>query len=250
MTLLILTLLAADRELAVFPFTAKLNTTLSTRQYGFSARALYPFHERCALMLSGKLAYGPLDREETAWVDSTLHFEPAGAASPLVVGAALLGFEGKPVIGTLEAYGSKAIEFALVLGVSMGAGATRFLLNGRSFDTGWHLMAQVGGGLRIKLRDWLILRFELHDLLVERATKTVSGCNGADLKAMDQQLRTVGSVTGAMVSGNCNVSRFDGYDDGGRNRSDDLPLAYAMVRNTASGFQHVVELYVGAGLAF
>ncbi len=68
---------------------------------------------------------------------------------------------------------------------------------------------------------------------------------------MDDALRQGRKVTDANVGGSCNVTSFDGIDPNTHlMRSNDVTLAYNLVKTPSSDVLNNVGLYIGASFLF
>lgn len=246
-----------SRELALYPFTAKLNTVASTRQFSGAARLLFPIYERISLMAFGSYAYGQLDQDDGASLELVSYRAFERPMLLYVTGAAVAGFEIRPLSLDLWTYGDSKGELSVVLHAGGGAAQTRIELGGanaasaRTFgDVGWRFAAQLGAGLRFRIAEWVSVRLEVDDLVMAGSVDRVNGCSEADLKNMDIALRGGSSLATASVSSSCNPASFSGTSTDGRRRSDDVPIAFAAVKQPAAATHHVVTFNLGLGVTF
>jgi hypothetical protein len=86
---------------------------------------------------------------------------------------------------------------------------------------------------------------------------SVNGCRGDDLKTLDAAIRTGRPLDSVPVAPGCQVSRFEGVETYGdedasndRKRSDDLPLAYALVKTPTSDVLNNLGVYLGVSFTF
>ncbi len=252
------------REVTLYPFVAQVNGKF-TNHIGAALGFTWHLQENFALTAMGQWNYIARESDFNAELIEKVRAEAQAATSLLLVGGAIGGVEVTPLYGKFVFYDSYLIHFAVVLTAGAGAGMTRHQLKPANDagpatfgETGWRFMAEIGGGFRVQFMKWLTLRLELRDLVYAARVDNVNGCNNNDLRAMDAALRAGQMVTTANVGAGCNVDRFNGLDDSDgdgdpsndRKRSDDVPLAYALVKNPSSDVLNNLGLYLGLSFTF
>ena len=114
-------------------------------------------------------------------------------------------------------------------------------------STGLRMVATGGGGFRVQLGQRWTVRLEVQDLIHWGGVSRINGCNATDLQTLDAQ-RAAGGITGAGVSGQCNVGAFQGTTSFGYDRSNDVSVAHAKVNEGGTDTLHVVGVYLGFGV--
>jgi len=251
------------REVSLFPAVAQVNGKFSNH-VGAALGFTWHLQENFGLMAMGLFNYVNVQSGfNNELIDKTRQ-EAQAATSQLLVGGAFAGVEVTPFYGKFVFYDSYLVHFAVVLSAGAGAGNTRVQLKPANDagpatygDTGWRFLAEIGGGFRVQFLKWITLRLELRDLVYAATVSQVAGCNLTDLTAMDEEDRAGRPVTGANVSGSCNVDRFDGFEtwndeDMGNDykRSRDLALARNLVKDQSSDVLNNLGFYLGVSFVF
>jgi outer membrane beta-barrel protein len=251
------------RELTLYPGVAQVNGKF-TNHLGLATAFTWHLHENFALMVMGMWNYLARESDFNAELIDKVRAEPPPATSLLLVGGALGGVEVTPFYGKFVFYDSYLVHFAVVLSAGAGAGMTRHQLKPANAagpatfgETGWRFLAEIGGGFRVQFARWITLRLEIRDIVYTARVDAVNGCNRTDLHALDDALRTGRPLSSAVVAPACNVSRFEGVDEQGdddpsndRQRSDDVPLAFALVKVPSSDVLNNLGVYLGVSLTF
>lgn len=120
-----------------------------------------------------------------------------------------------------------------------------------SADTGVRPTFGFGVGVHFEFFERLSVRLEVRQFAFAQRTTSVNGCDLEDLRAIDNALRAGSPVTAAMTSAGCRVETFDGTDpETGLKRSNDVPIALGLVRNSGSLFQSYLVAQVSVGVTF
>ena len=118
-------------------------------------------------------------------------------------------------------------------------------------DTGWRPTIGAGIGVRFEFLERFSIRVDLRESFFSSRIQSVNGCNGEDLRAMDNALRAGRPVTSANLTSGCRVATFDGTDENtGLKRSNDVPLALGLVRNPSVEWTSLQGLQVSFGVVF
>lgn len=256
-----------SRELTLYPAAIQVNGKF-TQHYGAAMAFTWHLQENFGLMAMGLYNYVSTEAGFNSELIDKVRAEAQAATSLLLIGGAIGGVEVTPFYGKFVFYDSYLVHFAVVLSAGAGAGATRHQLKPQNNcdlpgatstcipdptygDTGWRFLAEIGGGFRVQFLKWLTFRLEVRDIVYTARVDHVNSCDATDLKAMDNALRAGMPVTSAVTSPACKVDKFDGVDEStGRKRSDDVPLAYNLVKQPSSDVLNNLGLYVGLSFTF
>jgi hypothetical protein len=133
----------------------------------------------------------------------------------------------------------------------VSAGADGRVVPPTSGDTGLRPTLAVGAGLHFEFLERFSLRLEVKHFAISSRATSVNGCSVFDLREMDQALRGGSPVTTAAVGQGCRASTFDGIDpDTGYRRSNDVPLALAMLRTPSALFSSLLTGSMSVGVTF
>ncbi len=238
-------------ELTLYPAAVQVNQNF-TQHTGVAASYTVHLSDGIGLFVTPLFNWR---NENERPVGPTLQMD---SGQTLLEWGGLVGTELSPLRGTIGT-GSMQADLSLGIFAGIGAGKSRHLLKWDNLagpatygDAGARFLASAGAGLRARLWDRLTLRLEVRDVGFSRATSTLNGCNENDLTEMDRVLRQGRTVDAArpVVSNGCRVETFEGTNQAGRNRSDDVPLALSVVKTPAAGVHHLVSVYAGAGFTF
>ncbi len=123
--------------------------------------------------------------------------------------------EWTPIRGKFAAFGG-TVRYGFVLFAGAGAASTQIELKTADElgpatygSTGLRMVVTGGAGFRVQLGERFTVRLEVQDLIHWGSVTRINGCNSAELQTLEDQ-HTAGQVTGAGVSGQCNVDRFRG----------------------------------------
>jgi outer membrane beta-barrel protein len=255
-----------SREVTIYPAAVQLNGKF-TQHLGAALGFTWHLQENFALTAMGIYNYVSSESAFQGELIDKVSAESQAASSLLLVGGAIAGVEVTPFYGKFVFYDSYLVHFALVLSAGAGAGATRHQLKPKNDctlstaamcvedptfgDTGWRFLAEIGGGFRVQFLKWLTFRLELRDLVYTARVDHVDGCDVNDLKAMDQQVRAGKMPSTATVGPSCGVTKYDGVNpDTMRKNSDDVTLAYNLVKTPSSDVLNNLGLYVGLSVDF
>lgn len=120
-----------------------------------------------------------------------------------------------------------------------------------SGDTGLRPTLGVGVGVHFEFLERFSARLEVRQLAIPGRTNSVNGCDANDLRAIDNALRAGNPVAAATTSAGCRVETFDGTaPETGLRRSNDVPIALGLVRNSGSLFQSYLLAQVSVGVTF
>jgi len=118
-------------------------------------------------------------------------------------------------------------------------------------DTGLRPTIGVGAGLHFEFLERFSVRLEVRHFALTSRTTSVNGCDRNDLSSMDTALRGGRTVAEARVAPECRVDTFDGTDPvTGLKRSNDLPLAFGLVRNPYAVFSSYLVAQTSVGVTF
>jgi outer membrane beta-barrel protein len=174
-------------EITLFPAAVQVNGKF-TQHVGGALAATYHLHENFALTAMGLWNYF---NEESAFSDELsdkTRMTAQAATSLLLVGGAMAGVEVTPFYGKFTFATSQLIHFSVVLNGGLGAGSTRHMLKPSNSagpatygSTGWRMMAEIGGGFRVKFAEHFSVRLELRDIMYSATVSSVNGCTAAQL---------------------------------------------------------------------
>jgi hypothetical protein len=118
-------------------------------------------------------------------------------------------------------------------------------------DTGLRFMGSLGAGFRLGIGEHFAIRLEVRDVVYTARVERVNGCDATDLKAMDTALKSGKDPSTVTVNGSCDVATFTGtYDGTDIKRSNDVPLAYNLVKTPSSDVLNNIGLYLGVSFIF
>jgi|KBSMisStandDraft_5_1062788.scaffolds.fasta_scaffold00267_17 hypothetical protein len=243
---------ALRHELTLQPFVPQVGSTFTTH---WLTSFTYTFHatEWLGLRLQPFWVWHAQRSRFSSELLSRVRQDAAAASSVMLQWGAVAAPEWSPIRGKFTAFGG-IVRYGFVLFAGAGVGGTEIELKtadavGPSTygSTGLRMVATGGAGFRVQLGDRWTVRLEVQDLIHWGSVSKINGCNSSDLQTLDEQ-RLAGGITGAGVSGQCNVGAFQGSTGGGYDRSNDVSLARAKVNEGGSDTLHVVGVYLGFGV--
>ncbi|MFZ5468441.1 MAG: outer membrane beta-barrel domain-containing protein [Myxococcota bacterium] len=245
------------REVVLYPAAAQVNGKF-TQHYGTAATGVYHLHENFGFQVTGQYNWYASESAFNAELIEKVRQEAQAATSLLLVWGAQAGVEVTPLYAKFAYYEDRLAHFSLVINGGAGIGSTRHQLKPANQagpatfgETGLKYMGSLGAGFRLQLGSRFALRLEVRDLVYTARVDSVNGCVREDLEAMDRVLRAGQSVRSASVSPACRVDTFDGVDENtGQNRSNDVPLAFNLVRTPSSDVLNNVGFYAGFAFLF
>ena len=151
--------------------------------------------------------------------------------------------ELEPFLGEFTLFQGARARLGFVMSVGAGAGGTRHLLwpateTPASYgDTGVHFMATAAAGLRFRVGEHFVARFEVRDVAYSAAVDSINGCTEPDLRSLDGRFQL--GLDGAVTAG-CR----------GFAKPHDAASALSLTRFQSSDILHNVGLALGAGFTF
>ena len=242
---------ALRHELVLSPFVPQVGSTFTTH---WLTSLTYTFHatEWLGLRIQPFWVWHAQRSRFSSELLSRVRQDAAAASSVMLHWGAVAAPEWAPIRGKFAAFGG-TVRYGLVLFAGAGVGQTELELKiadslgpATYGSTGLRMVATGGAGFRMQFGDRWTVRLEVQDLIHWGSVSRINGCNGTDLQALNDQ-HTAGAITGAGVSGECNVSAFQGTT-GGYDRSNDLGVAQAKVNEGGTDTLHVVGIYLGFGV--
>jgi hypothetical protein len=243
---------ALRHELTLQPFVPQVGSTFTTH---WLTSVTYTFHatEWLGLRLQPFWVWHAQRSRFSSELLSRVRQDAAAASSVMLQWGAVAAPEWSPIRGKFTAFGG-IVRYGFVLFAGAGVGGTEIELKtadavGPSTygSTGLRTVVTGGAGFRMQLGDRWTVRLEVQDLIHWGSVSHINGCSSADLQTLNDQ-RTSGGITGAGVSGQCNVGAFQGTTRGGYDRSNDVSIAHAKVNEGGSDTLHVVGIYLGFGV--
>jgi len=238
---------ALRHELTLQPFVPQVGSTFTTH---WLTSFTYTFHatEWLGLRLQPFWVWHAQRSRFSSELLSRVRQDAAAASSVMLQWGAVAAPEWSPIRGKFTAFGG-IVRYGFVLFAGAGVGGTEIELKTADAvgpatygNTGLRMVATGGAGFRVQLGDRWTVRLEVQDLIHWGSVGRINGCN-----SLDEQ-RLAGGITGAGVSGQCNVGAFQGSTGGGYDRSNDVSLARAKVNEGGSDTLHVVGVYLGFGV--
>ncbi len=242
---------ALRHELVLSPFVPQVGSTFTTH---WLTSLTYTFHatEWLGLRIQPFWVWHAQRSRFSSELLSRVRQDAAAASSVMLHWGAVAAPEWAPVRGKFTAFGG-TVRYGLVLFAGAGVGQTEIELKiadalgpATYGSTGLRMVATGGAGFRMQFGDRWTVRLEVQDLIHWGSVSHINGCDAADLQALNDQ-HTAGAITGAGVSGQCNVGAFQGTT-GGYDRSNDVGIAQAKVNEGGTDTLHVVGVYLGFGV--
>ncbi|MBX5482488.1 MAG: outer membrane beta-barrel domain-containing protein [Myxococcaceae bacterium] len=243
-------------ELALYPAITQVNGKF-TQHFGTALSYTYHLHENFAFQLTPQFNWVNTESDFNQELVDKVREQAQAATSLLLNWNVVGGVEVTPIYGKFAFYEDQLAHYSLVVSGGAGYGSTRHQLKPKNDsgpatfgDTGNRFVGSVGGGFRVLLGNRFAIRLEVRDIVYTARVDRVNGCDFNDLDAMDKSLRAGKPVTAANVSDGCQVAEFDGTDSNNHNRSTDVPLALALVRDPTSDVLNLVSFYGGVSFIF
>ncbi len=242
---------ALRHELVLSPFVPQVGSTFTTH---WLTSLTYTFHatEWLGLRIQPFWVWHAQRSRFSSELLSRVRQDAAAASSVMLHWGAVAAPEWAPLRGKFAAFGG-TVRYGLVLFAGAGVGQTEIELKTADAigpatygSTGLRMVATGGAGFRIQFGDRFTVRLEVQDLIHWGSVSRINGCDATDLQVLNDQ-HSAGTVTGAGVSGQCNVGAFQGTT-GGYDRSNDLGTAQAKVSEGGTDTLHVVGIYLGFGV--
>lgn len=232
-------------EVTLLPVRVQVNG-LFTQHLGSFGVASWSPREHLALQLLGG---GNWYNEESAFngeLVEKFRVEAQSASSVLWTWGLFGAVELEPFLGEFTLFQAARARLGFVVSVGAGAGGTRHRLWPASDtpaaygDTGVHFMATVAAGLRFRIGEHFVARFEVRDVGYSAAINTINGCTGGDLAAINRRLEAGRDLGGAEVSSACR----------GFVSPNEARAGLWLTRNSSSDIIHNLGLALGAGFTF
>ncbi len=243
-------------EITLYPALAQFNGKF-TQHFGSALGYTYHLHENFGVQFTPLFHWSNSQSSFNGELIEKARLTAEPATSLLLNYGALAGVEVTPIYGKFAWYDDTLAQFSLILTGGAGYGTTRLQLKDANDagpatfgDAGGRFLGSVGAGFRVQLGDRFAIRMEVRDVVYTARVDRVNGCSVEDLGAMDKAIRenrAVGAVSG--LSSGCRVSEFEGEDNGYK-RSQNVPLAYDMVREPTSDVLNLVSFYGGVSFLF
>lgn len=253
---------SGKRELVIFPIAAQANGKF-TQHLGSMGQFVWHLQENFGLQVTGGYNWYNSESSFNGELVDKFRIEAQAATSLLWTWGALGGVEVVPFYGKFAWFEGTLVQFSIVLNGGAGAGGTRHQLKPQSTDaggtvrpatfgdTGVRFMGSLGAGFRLQLGSRFAFRLELRDVVYTARVERVNGCDVTDLRAMDAALRSGKLDFSSVQTGaGCQVGKFEGTDQNGNIRRQDVPLALALVKQPSSDVLNNVGVYVGASFLF
>lgn len=243
---------ALRHEITLQPFVPQVGSTFTTH---WLSSLTYTFHatEWLGLRLQPFWVWHAQRSRFSSELLSRVRQDAAAPSSVMLQWGAVAAPEWSPIRGKFTAFGG-TVRYGFVLFAGAGVGGTEIELKTADAvgpatygSTGLRMVATGGGGFRVQLGQRWTVRLEVQDLIHWGGVSRINGCNATDLQTLDAQ-RAAGGITGAGVSGQCNVGAFQGTASGGYDRGNDVSIAHAKVSEGGTDTLHVVGVYLGFGV--
>jgi hypothetical protein len=242
--------LDARVEIQLIPITAQANT-LKTEHFGSGGRIAVRLNRYLAGYVSG---FGYWHTTPSAELDTINRrtfridlYVPEQALSTWHVA----GIESIPLSGTFQVGDSRSGDFGLVVRAGIGVGGSRIRLKPPATYQDGSVSPATWGDLDVRLvGDFgLAFRFSFGAFAIHLGPRLsmwsdeanrVNGCSSDDLRAMDMKIRAGLPHVEASVSPGCT----------GIANSNDVPLAFRVVRTPRSGVVINVSADLGVSWSF
>ena len=243
---------ALRHELVISPLVPQVGSTFTTH---WLASLTYTFHatEWLGLRVQPFYVWQAQRSRFSSELLSRVRQDAAAASSVMLKDGVVAAPEWTPIRGKFTAFGG-TVRYGFLLFAGAGVGGTEIELKTSDGlgpatygSTGPRLVVTGGAGFRMQLGSRFTVRLEVQDLIHWGSVTRVDGCDAADLQILVDQ-HTAGQVTGAGVSGQCNVDAFRGTTAGGYDRGNDLGVALGKVNEGGSDTLQVVGVYLGFGV--
>jgi hypothetical protein len=242
---------ALRHELVLYPFVPQVGGTFTTE---WLTSLAYVFHATEWLGLRIQPFWVWHAQRSTFGTELLARVRQDGAAASSVMlhWGAVAAPEWTPIRGKFAAFGG-TVRYGFVLYAGAGAASTQIELKTADAlgpatygSTGVRMVVTGGAGFRFQFGERFIVRLEVQDLIHWGSVTRINGCNSAELGTLEDQ-HTAGQVTGAGVSGQCNVGAFQGTK-GSYDRGNDIGIARAKASEGGSDTLNLVGVYFGIGV--
>lgn len=254
---------ARRTEVVLYPVAMQVNGKF-TQHFGSQASVVYHLQENFGLQLTGGYNWSNAESSFNGELVEKFRAEAQAATSLLWTWGVLGGVEVTPLYGKFAFFEGTLVHFSFVINGGVGLGGTRHQLKPETVraddtispstygDTGVRFMGSLGAGFRVGIGEHFALRLEVRDVVYTARVERVNGCNAADLKAMDSALKMGKDPSTVMnLNAGCDVATFVGTFEGTDiKRSNDVPLAYNLVKTPSSDVLNNIGLYLGASFIF
>ncbi len=220
-------------ELTLYPVAVQLNSAF-TRHLGLAVGYGYHLFERLSVQVTPFFNYLS---EESAFQGELIakgSLQAEAASALLLHFGATAGVEVVPIDGKF-AFGERLLgHFSIVIGVGLGAAASRVQLSRDGFgDTGARFLGAIGLGARLSLGKRFALRLEVRDLITTARVGQINGCDHGDLSALQ---------AGAPAGASCDAGAFASEVE--------LSNARSLLSQVSSEVLNHVSLMLGASVLF
>ncbi len=244
-------------ELSLYPVIPQVNGKF-TNHWGSALSYTYHLQENFGFQITPQFNWYNNESAFNQELITKVREQAQAATSLLLPYGAIAGVEVAPIYGKFAWYEGSLAQYALVVTGGAGYGMSRHQLKPENEagpatfgDTGGRFLGQVGAGFRVLLGNRFAVRLEVRDIVYTARVDQVNGCDLQDLTEMDRVLRQGRPVTAANTQASCKIAKFDGTDDRtGHNRSADVPLALALVKEPSSDVLNLVSFYGGVSFIF
>ncbi len=250
-------------EVVIYPLAMQVNGKF-TQHFGSQASFVYHLQENFGLQLTGGYNWSNSESSFNGELVEKFRAEAQAATSLLWTWGVLGGVEVTPLYGKFAFFEGTLVHFSFIINGGLGLGGTRHQLKPETVraddtispstygDTGIRFMGSLGAGFRVGIGEHFAIRLEVRDVVYTARVERVNGCDANDLKSMDTALKggqDPASVT--TLSGSCDVATFTGtYENTDIKRSNDVPLAYNLVKTPSSDVLNNIGLYLGVSFIF
>lgn len=243
---------ALRHELVLSPFVPQVGSTFTTH---WLSSLTYTFHatEWLGFRVQPFWVWHAQRSRFGSELLSRVRQDAAAASSVMLQWGLVAAPEWTPIRGKFAAFGG-IVRYGFGLFAGAGVGGTEIELKTADAvgpatygSTGTRVVATGGAGFRMQLGERFTVRLEVQDLIHWGSVGRINGCDAAELQTLSDQHAT-GELTGAGVSGRCNVQAFQGTTKGGYDRSNDLGTAQAKASEGGTDTLHVVGIYLGFGV--
>ncbi len=249
-------------EVIIYPLAMQVNGKF-TQHFGSMASVVYHLQENFGLQLTGGYNWSNSESAFNGELVEKFRAEAQAATSLLWVWGLLGGVEVTPLYGKFAFFEGTLVHFSVVINGGAGLGGTRHQLKPETVrsdntispatfgDTGLRFMGSLGAGFRLGIGEHFAIRLEVRDVVYTARVERVNGCDATDLKAMDTALKMGKDPSTVTVNGACDRGTFTGtYEGTDIKRSNDVPLAYNLVKTPSSDVLNNIGLYLGVSFIF
>ncbi|MFT3708650.1 MAG: hypothetical protein QM817_13445 [Archangium sp.] len=214
-------------EVQLIPTTAQINT-LTTEHFGTLARVSWRVNPWFAFYVGGGFNWlnrpSPgMDALQSVYRIGTFRLDLVNPSPVQQTWQSFVGVETVPIRGRHSLFGLRDGDFGIAIFAGIGPGGSRVRLKPETVrqdgtpgaatfgEAGVRLLGHLGGAVRVGFGPF-VLSLGLRASLWADRTNAINGCNGADLRAMDAQIRMGNDPSVATVSTSC--SGFEPNDVG------------------------------------